>query len=86
LLIQKIGVLESKAVLGEQTYYRDVREMKTAGVSILEADENLIRVDNEFFNNFKMCIPSNFTINQVDDHRDSPNLLNLNNHKYRKGG
>lgn len=82
-LIQKMGCEVTKSAMGHDAYYRDLRALKSAGVSIMEQVDGLIKVEDSFFRNFKFEIPSDHVVNQHDDFRDSDNILNLDT--YRAG-
>lgn len=82
--IQRVGCQEAKEVLGHDGYYRDLRRLKKAGVTVIEATDNLIKVDSSFFSDFKLSIPSPHVVNRFDDFRDSDNLLNLKEYRDRK--
>lgn len=82
-LIQKMGSEVTKNAMGHDAYYRDLRELRKAGVSIMEQVDGLIKVEDSFFKNFKLEIPSDHVVNQYDDFRDGDNLLNLSD--YRAG-
>ena len=82
-LIQKMGCEVTKGAMGHDAYYRDLRALKSAGVSIMEQVDGLIKVEDSFFKEFKLEIPSHHVVNQYDDFRDSDNVLNLDS--YRAG-
>lgn len=77
LYVRQFGAEKAKEVFGKTSFYYRRRQLKKAGVGLVEADENLIKVDPEFFRAFKLDIPSEFVGNRVDDLRDSRSLLNL---------
>jgi hypothetical protein len=73
LFIQRFSSERAKEIFGERTYYYNKRELKKAGVSLVEPPKgNVINLDN-----FRFSIPSQYVVNRVDDFRDSQNLLNL---------
>ena len=77
LYVQKFGSEKAKEAFGANSYYYQRRQIKAAGGSLMECDENLIKVDSDFFTNFKFTIPSSEVVNRFDDFRNSGNLLNL---------
>lgn len=54
--------------------------MKAAGVSLIEP-VNAASTDDHFVRRFRLEIPSPYTTNNVDDFRDSGNILNMPNLK-----
>lgn len=76
LIIRKMGVQEARDMYGKHPYYRNLRSLRDAGVSLVDkpqAEEtNLV-----FLDAFRLEIPSPFVVNQFDDFRDGANLLNL---------
>jgi len=83
LYVKQFGADKAKQCFGEQPYYYNRRQLKTAGVGLLEANENIIKADPEFFRNFGLDIPSPYAHHRVDEFRDSGNVLNLDS--YRAG-
>lgn len=75
LSVIKLGVAEVKSLYSERVYYRNKADLKAAEVSLLEP-EYTVDLDQEFIDNFKFEIPSNYVTNRFDDFRDSANLLN----------
>jgi Phage replication protein CRI len=74
LYIQRFGSDEAKVIYGRDSYYKSKRELKEAGVSLIEPPKDL---DNKFLDSFKFEIPSSYVVNQVDNFRDSSNIINL---------
>lgn len=74
LYVQRFGTNEAKQMYGHNSYYVSKRELKVAGVSLIEPPKNL---DNKFLDSFKLEIPSSYCTNSVDNFRDSDNLINL---------
>ncbi len=83
LYVKQFGAEKAKATLGENSYYYNRRQLKAAGVGLVEANENIIKADPEFFRNFGLDIPSEFAHMKLDEYRDSGNVLNLD--QYRAG-
>lgn len=77
LYVQKFGSEEAKVCFGRDSFYYQRRQLKAAGVGLMEAHENIIKVDPEFFRTFKLDLPSEYASNRFDDFRNSGNLLNL---------
>lgn len=76
LYVRQFGAEKAKEVFGHDSFYYRKRQLKKAGVGLVEADTRLIKVDPEFFRNFKLDIPSEFVSNRVYDPRESRNLIN----------
>lgn len=78
LYVQRFGTAKAKDVFGEQPYYYNKREMKKAGVTLLEPPTgNVTVLEADFLRRFRMQIPSDDVTNKYDDHRDSLNVLNF---------
>lgn len=79
LYVQRFGSAEAKEVFGRDSYYYSVREIKKAGISMIEppSGKNITVLDRDFMQQFRMEIPSQFAVNKVDDFRDSGNILNF---------
>ena len=79
LYIQRFGSAEAKEIFGHNSYYVSKRELKQAGVSLIEppSGNNVTVIDRDFMRDFRLEVPSQFTTNKVDDFRSSGNLLNL---------
>lgn len=77
LYVQRFGTEEAKREFGRDSYYKAKRDMKVAGVSLIEPPENVTTIDGTFLRAFKMQVPSSDVTNREDDFRDSENLLNL---------
>lgn len=76
LFVQRFGSDAAKDSFGRDSYYYQMRQLKEAGVSLLEQSENTIIVGKNFFTNFSMSVGNEYSGNLVDDERDSYNLLN----------
>lgn len=86
LYVQRFGTNEAKEIFGRNPYYQAKADLKKAGVSLVEPPDNVIRLDEDFFRNFKLEVPSNHVVNRVDNERDSQNLLNFCDFKQGKDG
>lgn len=84
LFVQKFGADEALATYGRDAYYYKKRQLKKAGVALLEKSENTVVLGKDFFNEFKLVVPSEHVVNKVDDYRDSRSVLNLE--AYREKG
>lgn len=82
-LVQQHGAYEAREIVGDRTFQRNVKDLRDAGVTLLEKTENIVKVDPSFFNTFKMQIPSDDVINDHDSYRDHDNLLNLAKWQHR---
>lgn len=83
LFVQKFGSDEALQTYGRDAYYYKKRQLKKAGVSLLEQRENTIVLGKDFFNIFRLEIPSDHVGNKVDDYRNSQSVLNLNEYLNR---
>lgn len=77
LYVQRFGTDQAKQTFGENSYYRSKRELKQAGVSLIEGEKLVTTVDSEFLRNFAPTVPSPHVVNAVDDFRDKSNILNF---------
>lgn len=81
LYVKQFGAEKAKQCFGEQSYYYNRRQLKSAGVGLVEANENIIKADPEFFRNFGLDIPSPYAFHKTDEFRNSGNILNLDNYR-----
>jgi hypothetical protein len=77
LYVQRFGTDRAKEAFGHNSYYVARRDMKKAGVSLIEPPKNVVRLEPKFWDKFKVQVPSEFVVNKVDDFRNSGNVLNL---------
>lgn len=77
LCIQKLGVAKSKELLGKDAYYRDFRDLKKAGVSLVEATDTVVTVNADFLGEFRLKVPNHQVTNRVDDFENHDNVLNF---------
>jgi Phage replication protein CRI len=77
LYVQRFGTDRAKEAFGKDSYYASRRDMKNAGVSLIEPPKNVVRLEPKFWEKFKVQVPSEYVTNRVDDFRDSGNILNL---------
>lgn len=76
LFVQKLGSKQAKEDFGHNSYYVAKRDLKKAGVSLIEPVK-IINTSDKFIKDFKIELPSSYTTNQFDDFRNSDNILNL---------
>ncbi|MDY6899981.1 MAG: phage/plasmid replication protein [Cyanobacteriota bacterium] len=76
LYVQRLGIKSAKDDFGHNSYYVSKRALKDAGVSLIEPVK-VINAQDRFIKEFKIELPSSYTTNRFDDHRDSDNLFNL---------
>lgn len=76
LFVQRAGSKEAKEMFGHNSYYVSKRDLKAAGVSLLEPIK-VIDAKDRFLKEFRIEIPSPYVTNTVDDDRNSDNILNL---------
>lgn len=76
LAVQKHGSQQIKQDIGDDSYYRIKRDLKLAGCSFIDPPI-VTNLDDQFLKVFSMDIPSTFATNNVDDFRDSENVINL---------
>lgn len=78
LYVQKSGSARAKEVFGRDSYYYSIRELKQAGVTLIEPPNSKVvtLVDREFMQNFRLEVPSQYVVNRVDDFRNKENVIN----------
>lgn len=76
LYVQRLGSQKAKDSFGHDSFYASKRDLKSAGVSLLEPIK-VINATDRFISRFELDIPSQYVVNKVSDYRDSGNLLNL---------
>ena len=76
LFVQRHGSHTAKEKLGRSSFYQSKKDIKEAGCSLVEPPK-VRRIDEKFLKNFKLEVPSAYAVNQVDDYRDSDNVINL---------
>lgn len=76
LYVQRLGIKQAKDDFGHNSYYVSKRDLKKAGVSLIEPVK-VVDASERFIKEFKIEIPSSYVTNRFDDHRDSDNILNL---------
>lgn len=77
LYVQRFGTAKCKENFGDRAYYYAKKQLKAAGVELIEKPENVVSIDKDFWAAFRMSVPSSFVTNQHDDFRDSDNVLNF---------
>jgi hypothetical protein len=79
LYVQKTGSSKAKEIFGDQPYYYNKREIKKAGVTLIEPpNAKVVTIaDRQFMQNFNLGVPSEYVVNRVDDYRTSENVLNF---------
>lgn len=77
LYVQRFGTEEAKNIFGENSYYVSKRDLKKAGVSLVEPPKptSSSTVPADFFEQFRLAIPSDFVVNKFDVDRDSPKIV-----------
>jgi hypothetical protein len=77
LYVQRFGTEKCKENFGRDAYYYAKKQLKAAGVELVEKPQNVVNIDKDFWAAFRMSVPSSFVTNQHDDFRDSDNVLNF---------
>lgn len=79
LYVQKFGSSEAKEIFGRDSYYYSVRELKKAGITLIEppTGNNVTVLDRDFIQSFRMEIPSQYVTNKFDDFPEGSNILNF---------
>lgn len=79
LYVQRFSSDEARQIFGRDSFDRARREMKKAGVSLIEPPQAkaITVLERDFFQNFRLEVPSQHVTNKVDDFRDSGNILNF---------
>jgi hypothetical protein len=83
LYVKQFGADKARDRFGNDSYYYNRRQLKDAGVGLVEANESIIKADPEFFRDFGLDIPSKYAHLKTDEYRNSGNVLNLD--QYRAG-
>ena len=83
LYVKEFGETAAIDVYGRDSFYRSKRDLKKAGVSLLEPPSKgvVVELDATFIEDFRMSVPSAYVTNRYDDFRDSENILNLNQYR-----
>lgn len=76
LYVQKFGTTKTRDIYGHNSYYVAKREMKAAGVSLIEPPIDVRSVDRRFLEKFRLELPSDYVSNKHDNFRESENVLN----------
>ena len=79
LYVQRFSSAEAREIFGRQSFDYSKREMKKAGVSLIEPPnaKSITVIERDFFQNFKLEVPSEHVTNKVDDFRNGGNILNF---------
>lgn len=77
LYVQNAGSDRAKTVFGERSYYASKRDLKSAGVSLIELPKAEPGSNAELLRDFRIEVPSRHVVNGYDDQRDSENLFNF---------
>lgn len=77
LYVQRFGTAEAKATFGRDSFDRSRRDLRAAGISMIEAQQLRTEIDSEFLRNMALTVPSLHAVNQVDDFRGKENVLNF---------
>jgi hypothetical protein len=85
LYVKQFGADKAKETFGKRSYYYQRKQLKKAGVPLMEVHENIIKVDMEFFRSFGLDIPSQYAHHKTDEFRNSGNLLNLGAYRHETG-
>lgn len=75
LFVQKFGSNAAKELYGRQAFDYKKRQLKAAGVTLLEQKESVI-LAKDFFSSFSLGIPSDHVVNSHDNFGGQDNLLN----------
>jgi hypothetical protein len=85
LYAQRLGTARAKEAFGANSYYYSKREMKKAGVSLIDLPENVSPIDRDFYASYRMQVPSPYVTNLADDFRDHDNVVNLQQRRLAAG-
>lgn len=77
LYVQKFGEADAKETFGKDSFYDSRRDLKKAGVSLLDEEKISSDIDKDFLRGFELTVPSKHCTNQHDDFRESANVLNF---------
>ena len=77
LYIQRLGTEKAKEMFGHNFYYVAKRDLKKAGIGLVEATNTAITLKPDFIRTFKLQVPSQHVTNRFDDFPDHDNILNF---------
>ncbi len=79
LYVQRFSSAEAREIFGRQSFDYSKREMKKAGVTLIEPPnaKTITVIESDFFQNFNLEVPSEHVTNKVDDFRNGSNVLNF---------
>lgn len=77
LYVQKFGEADAKETFGRDSFYASKRDLKKAGVSLLDEEKLNNGVDKDLIQSFELAVPSDRCVNRHDDFRESANVLNF---------
>jgi hypothetical protein len=79
LYVQRFSSAEAREIFGRQSFDYSKREMKKAGVNLIEPPnaKSITVIERDFFQNFKLEVPSEHVTNKEDDFRNGGNILNF---------
>jgi hypothetical protein len=79
LYVQRFSSSEAREIFGRQSFDYSKREMKKAGVTLIEPPnaKTITVIESDFFQNFNLEVPSEHVTNKVDDFRNGSNVLNF---------
>jgi len=79
LYVQRFSSAEAREIFGRQSFDYSKREMKKAGVTLIEPPnaKSITVIERDFFQNFKLEVPSEHVTNKEDDFRNGGNILNF---------
>jgi len=79
LYVQRFSSAEAREIFGRDSFDYSRREMKKAGVTLIEPPtaKTITVIERDFFQNFNLEVPSEHVTNKVDDFRNASNVLNF---------
>lgn len=84
LYVQRFGTEKARDFFGHNSYYVGKRDMKVAGVSLVEPPK-AVSVNERFLESFQFDVPSEYAVNKFDNYRDHTNVINLIPKNIEKG-
>lgn len=76
LFVKTHGSERAREFFGKDAFNYKRRQLREAGVSLVEAPKASLRSDAELLRNFRLEVPSPYVVNAFDDARNMENLLN----------
>lgn len=77
LYVQRFGEEDAKETFGRDSFYASKRDLKKAGVGLLDEKKLTTSVDADFLRRFSLTVPSENVTNKFDDFPEGSNIINF---------